>query len=187
MRNTTVEPQPASPARSEAVALLLERLAWLMDRAVKVPGTKVTFGLDALLGILPVGGDVLTGIVQAGLVLVALKHYRVPKAVAAQMMGNVLVDIAVGSIPVLGDIFDVGFKANTRNMKLLEPYRRPPEMIVESRPERFLGTAAPVVDFSATPRGTSWHFIVPIGIILFAALGLMLVGFVAVVQWLLKH
>lgn len=197
MTKPAVTPPPVSSARSEAAALILERIAWLMDRAVKVPGTKVTFGLDALLGILPVGGDVLTGFVQAGLVLVALRHYRVPKHVAAQMVGNVLLDIAVGAIPILGDLFDLNFKANTRNMKLLEPYRAVDRRVeepadLEARPMAagFLSPRSPVAPIAVSPiaaHGTSWRFLVPIAFILFSALALMLVGFVTIVAWLLKH
>src|SRR4051794_20107972 len=123
MGNVFTGPSPTGTFRDQAVARNLERLAWLMDRAVTIPGTRISIGLDAVLGLLPVAGDLLTGLIQAGLVLVALGHYRVPKAVAARMMANVLIDIAVGSIPILGDLFDVAFKANTRNLKLLETYR----------------------------------------------------------------
>jgi len=97
----------------------LEHVAWLMDRAFHIPGTKITVGLDALLGLLPVGGDVVTGAVQAGIVLIALYRYRVPKAVAARMAANVLLDVVVGAIPLAGDLFDVAFKANTKNIQLL--------------------------------------------------------------------
>src|SRR3954465_14073654 len=91
--------------RREAMAHNLERLAWLMDRAFHIPGTRISVGLDALLGLLPVGGDVLTGLVQARVVLVPLSHYKVPRTVAARMMANVLIDTAVGAIPILGDLF----------------------------------------------------------------------------------
>src|SRR6516165_3554092 len=111
--------------RREAMARNLERLAWLMDRAFHIPGTRIRVGLDAILGLLPIGGDVLTGLVQAGLVLLALRHYKVPKLVAARMAANVLIDILIGAVPFLGDLFDIGFKANTRNVQLLEAYRHP--------------------------------------------------------------
>ena len=64
------EPRPSRSLKDEAVARNLERVAWLMDRALTIPGTKISVGLDALLGLFPVGGDVLTGLVQAGLVLI---------------------------------------------------------------------------------------------------------------------
>ncbi|MFO0956620.1 MAG: DUF4112 domain-containing protein [Isosphaeraceae bacterium] len=97
----------------------LDKLAWLMDRAVTVPGTRISFGLDALLGLLPFGGDFATGLVQTALVLVAARKVAVPRAVVARMAANVLLDMAVGAIPFVGDLFDVYFKANTRNMALL--------------------------------------------------------------------
>ena len=113
-------PIPPSDPRSEATARLLERIAWLMDRAITIPGTRVSIGLDALLGLFPGLGDVLTGIIQVGLVLVAIQHYRVPKAVAARMVANVLLDTGLGTLPIVGDLFDVFFKANTRNLQLLK-------------------------------------------------------------------
>jgi hypothetical protein len=180
MEDVFVEPRSADPRHDEATARRLERLAWLMDRAFTIPGTKVSFGLDALLGLLPVGGDVLTGIVQAGLVLVALGQYRVPRTVAARMMANVLVDVAVGAIPILGDLFDVAFKANTRNLRLLEPYRhREP---VEARP---IGRYAPLpIDIGM--GGTSWRYLLPIAVVLLAALVLVFIGFVTVVRWIVR-
>ena len=154
--------------RSEAVAKLLERLAWLMDRAIPIPGTNLRVGLDAILGLLPVGGDFVCGLIQSGLVLTALKHYRVPKAVAARMAANVLIDLGVGSIPFVGDAFDAVFKANTRNLKLLSEVRQ-----LQARGE-------PV------PAAPSVRYLLGIASILFLALGLMFVGFVAVVAWIVK-
>ena len=84
----TVEPARRPPADFRG----LEQLAWLMDRAIRIPGTNIPVGLDALLGLLPVGGDVMTGLIQTGIVLAALFHYRVPRAVAARMAANVLLD-----------------------------------------------------------------------------------------------
>ncbi len=165
--------------RREAMARNLERLAWLMDRAFHIPGTRIRIGLDALLGLLPIGGDVLTGLVQAGLVLVALRHYKVPKHVAARMAANVLIDIAVGAIPLLGDLFDIGFKANTRNMQLLEAYRHP-----GGAP-----TGRPCLEASPIafpPIGMPWRFIVPIAAVLLVVLALVLVGFITVVRWLFQ-
>jgi hypothetical protein len=177
------------PLPSPAVARNLERIAWLMDRAIKIPGTNITLGLDALLGLLPVGGDVLTGFVQVGLVLVALKLYRVPRAVAARMMGNVLLDITVGAIPLLGDLFDVVFKANTKNLKLLESYQRirdTPEVIPAPKWEG--GRSKRVTDrytVDARPGGTPWRYLLPIAAVLVAALALVIIGLVTIVRWLL--
>jgi hypothetical protein len=154
--------------QSEAIARLLEKLAWLMDRAIPIPGTKFRVGLDAILGLLPVGGDFITGLIQSGLVLTALKHYRVPKAVAARMAANVLIDIAIGSIPLVGDAFDAFFKANTMNLKLLNDVRQ-----LQKRGE-------PV------PAAPSVLFLVGIGAGLVLALGLIFAGAVALAAWIWK-
>jgi len=140
-----------------------------MDRAFRIPGTRITVGLDALLGLLPIGGDVLTGLVQVGIVLVAMTRYKVPRAVAARMAANVLLDILVGSIPLLGDAFDVVFKANTRNLQLLN-------QVEQERQQH--GSAS---------TGRSIIFVVSIAAVLLIALALVLVGFVTVVRWLLAR
>ncbi|MBX6315486.1 MAG: DUF4112 domain-containing protein [Isosphaeraceae bacterium] len=148
--------------------LTLERLAWLMDRAFVIPGTNIRVGLDAILGLLPVGGDVLTGLVQTGIVLAALLHYRVPKAVAARMAANVLLDILVGSIPFVGDVFDVFFKANTRNLQLL---RQVQEHQQQGKP---------------VPSGPSVRYLLLIGGLLGATLVLVLIGFIALIIWVTR-
>ncbi len=147
----------------------LEKLAWLMDRAFTIPGTNIKVGLDALIGLLPVGGDVLTGLVQVGIVLVALIHYRVPRAVAARMAANVLLDVGLGAVPLLGDAFDAVFKANTRNIKLLTEVQ---EQRAHHRPVATWG---------------SWVFLGAIAFILIAGLALVVIGFIAVVTWLLRR
>jgi hypothetical protein len=173
-------PTDLDPRRREAVARNLERLAWLMDRAFHVPGTRITVGLDALLGLLPIGGDVLTGLVQAGLVLVALSHYKVPRSVAVRMMANVLIDTAIGAIPLLGDLFDVAFKANTRNIQLLESYRhRDP---TEAGPPGEPRTIS--IDLSPIRFRPPWRLILPIAAVLLLGLILVLIGFITVVRWL---
>lgn len=161
------------PLVTPAVAARLEQIAWLMDRSFTIPGTKLRIGLDALLGIFPVGGDVLTGVVQIGVVLVALMHYHVPRHVAVRMMFNVLLDIGVGAIPILGDLFDMAFKANTRNLALLEKYH--PKTI----------DVTPGAPVPAKRSGTPWRYILPIVAILVAALSLVVIGFVVVIRWIL--
>ncbi len=180
MSKLVIEPRliDGDAHRREAMARNLERLAWLMDRAFSIPGTRITVGLDALLGLLPIGGDVLTGLVQTGLVLVALSHYKVPKTVAVRMMANVLIDVIVGAIPLLGDLFDVGFKANTRNVQLLESYRRR-----DLGDGREPGMPAPLA-IGVKPFRTPWRYILPIAGVLFIVLVLVLIGFITVVRWL---
>ncbi len=169
-----------TPPHADPIAHILGRIAYLMDRAYTIPGTRVRVGIDALLGLLPLGGDVLAGVVQAGLVLVALGRYRVPPGVAARMVANVLLDIGVGSIPLIGDLFDAAFKANTRNMALLEPYLQP-------RREGGLPGMPPYAPaIGVAPVGTSWGCLLAIAFVLLAALLLAIIGFIAVVLWLLR-
>jgi hypothetical protein len=100
----------------------LERFAWLMDEQWRVPGTKIRLGLDGLIGILPVGGDIATGVAQACFVLVAQHTFNLPKRVVHRMAANVAVDLVVGAIPLLGDLFDIHFKANKRNLALIKEH-----------------------------------------------------------------
>ena len=173
---------------SQTVAHNLERVAWLMDRAIKIPGTNITVGLDALLGLLPIGGDAMTGLVQAALVLVVLKHYRVPRAVAARMVGNVLLDIAIGAIPILGDLFDVVFKANTANLKLLEKVLRTGDTRdVPSEVTQYAGRSHSLVHRNTVAErsaGAPWRILLPIAFVFVGTLTLVVIGFITVVRWL---
>lgn len=104
----------------------LRRLVRLMDEAVGVPGTRIRLGLDALLGLVPGVGDVV-GAVVSGRVLLASARLGVPAPVLARMAGNMAIDALVGEIPLLGDLFDIGWKANRRNLDLLERHLADPE------------------------------------------------------------
>ena len=94
-------------------------LTRLLDSVARVPGTSFRFGLDPLLGLIPGLGDMTGAALSGYLVLLASRH-GAPKAVIVRMLGNVAVDTVVGTMPVLGDLFDAGWKANTRNLALLE-------------------------------------------------------------------
>lgn len=97
----------------------LRRLARVLDSAVRIPGTDIRLGLDPLLGLLPGLGDALSTLLSGWLVVRAAGLGASP-ATLARMVGNLLVDAAIGTIPVLGDLFDVGWRANERNLALLE-------------------------------------------------------------------
>ena len=96
----------------------LDLLAALLDSRWRIPGTSIRFGLDALVGLVPVLGDAAMGIVSAYIVLRA-RNCGAGNGLVARMLGNVLLDTVVGSVPILGSIFDVYFKANNRNIRLL--------------------------------------------------------------------
>jgi hypothetical protein len=97
----------------------LRALVRLLDGAVRVPGTSIRFGLDALIGLVPGFGD-LAGAALSGLVVLAALRARVPAAVLLRMVLNVGIDMVVGAVPLAGDLFDVAWRANERNLALLE-------------------------------------------------------------------
>lgn len=99
----------------------LERLAWLLDNAIPVPGTGVRFGIDALIGLVPGFGD-SAGALCSSYILLAAARLGVPKAVLLKMAFNIALDTLVGAVPVLGDLFDFAWKANQRNVELLDAY-----------------------------------------------------------------
>jgi hypothetical protein len=99
----------------------LEALARLMDGAFIVPGTNIRMGLDALIGLLPVAGDVISGLISSYLIWEA-HQLGAPKWLIARMMANTLLDTIVGAVPLIGDAFDVMFRANMKNMALLRRY-----------------------------------------------------------------
>jgi hypothetical protein len=114
MHGTTV---PLDTARQQSMARL-EALARLMDGAFVLPGTTIRFGLDGVIGLIPVAGDMIAGLVSTYLVWEA-HQLGAPAWLIARMLGNVFLDTAIGSVPVVGDAFDVLFRANMKNMALL--------------------------------------------------------------------
>ncbi|MBK7151649.1 MAG: DUF4112 domain-containing protein [Sandaracinaceae bacterium] len=91
----------------------------LLDDLIRIPGTEQGIGLDGLLGLIPGVGDSVTGLGSMALLLLALRR-RVPTVILVKMLGNIGVDVLTGTIPVLGDIFDVAFRSNRRNLELIE-------------------------------------------------------------------
>lgn len=91
-----------------------------MDDAIAIPGTNLRIGWDAILGFLvPGAGDALTGLSHVALLVYAFRR-RLPKVVLVRMVLNAGLDLLTGAVPVLGDLFDMAFKANRRNLDLLE-------------------------------------------------------------------
>jgi len=96
----------------------LEALARLMDGVFVLPGTNIRMGLDGIIGLIPVAGDVISGLVSSYLIWEA-RQIGAPKWLIARMVANTFLDTTIGAIPVLGDAFDVMFRANMKNMALL--------------------------------------------------------------------
>lgn len=114
---------PQAPAAPADIPQWARRLAKLLDSAITIPGTDLKIGLDPILGlVLPELGDALTAALSLALLGVALRE-RVPKVVVARMLLNIAFDAIFGAIPVLGDVFDFAFRANEKNLALLERHR----------------------------------------------------------------
>jgi hypothetical protein len=114
--------QRATPFEEEKSEVDLAWLADLLDTRWRIPGTNWRFGIDPIASLFPVVGDVVTGLV--GLyILEAAKRAGVPKTTLARMIWNLVLDTLLGSVPVLGTIFDVVFKANQKNLRLLERHQ----------------------------------------------------------------
>ena len=109
-------------ARPDALARLkrLRRLAWLIDGVFKLPGTRFRFGLNSVVGLVPVGGDAVLGALSLYIIYEAAK-LGVPRPQLARMLANVALEVAGGSVPVLGDVFDMALKANLRNLAISRP------------------------------------------------------------------
>jgi hypothetical protein len=135
------EPDPIIPEviepdeRLPADLVALRKFAYLMDEAVAIPGTRRRVGLDAGLSLIPGVGEIAGGVLSAWIIVGALRH-RVPIARVTRMVLYILLDVSIGSLPVLGTIFDWLFEENVINMKTLLRYRD------RSRPPRSVGAVA---------------------------------------------
>lgn len=112
----------------------VRRLAWIMDRSIPIGGGR-TIGLDPLLGLWPGAGDAIGAVVSLFIVFEAAR-LGLPPAVLGRMIGNVALESLVGTVPIAGDIFDAVWKANVRNVQLVDQHYRP------ERPDRPLGRIA---------------------------------------------
>lgn len=99
----------------------LARLAKLMDAQFSIPGTNMRFGLDGLLGLIPGAGDLSTLAVSGYMISIMAKNGASGNLIA-RMVVNVIIDAVVGAIPFIGDIFDFGWKANTKNVRLMQEH-----------------------------------------------------------------
>ena len=139
-----------NPNQNNATLRHLDGLAKLMHAQFKVPGTNIRFGIDAIIGLIPGIGDV-AGLMVSGYMIVVLATNGASGFVLARIILNVLIDALFGTIPILGDLFDIAFKSNQRNMKLVHQHY-----------------------LEGKHQGGAWKVIVPLLVLLF----LILVGIV---------
>jgi hypothetical protein len=112
------EYQFASRPKDPALAPELELLARIMDSAFRIPGLGIRFGLDAIIGLIPGLGDALTSLVSL-YILSAAHRLGVPRVTLLRMAANIAIDTVLGALPLVGDAFDVYWKANEKNVALL--------------------------------------------------------------------
>ncbi|HSB28849.1 MAG TPA: DUF4112 domain-containing protein [Pyrinomonadaceae bacterium] len=105
--------------QAKVVDKSLERLGWLMDDLFRIPVLGWRFGLDAIIGLVPALGDTTTSLVSF-YILASAVRYRVPKITLLRMGLNIAIDYAIGSLPLVGDLFDACWKSNQMNVALLE-------------------------------------------------------------------
>src|SRR5690349_19754915 len=101
----------------------LRRLAWMIDAVFLLPGTRFRFGLNSVIGLLPVGGDAVLGAISLYIIYEAAQ-LGVPRHKLLRMAANVGVEVLGGSVPILGDLFDMALKANLRNLRIIEDHVR---------------------------------------------------------------
>lgn len=115
----------------------MRQLSQLLDGAIVIPGTKQRIGIDPILGLIPGGGDTVSAALS-GYIIVEAARMGLPRKALMQMVLNLAVDTVVGSVPVVGDVFDVVSKANLRNMQIVESHVQAP--LVRTKPDRlFIG------------------------------------------------
>lgn len=117
-------------AETEQKLQSLDKLAWLLDSSIRIPGTNRTIGLDGIIGLVPGVGDVISGLISGYIVIKALLM-GLPIFVIARMVLNMMIEGVIGVIPVIGDLFDFIFKSNRRNVRLMQTYLKNPEETAE--------------------------------------------------------
>lgn len=125
-RVEAVRSEGAEQARKE-----LQHLAWLLDSSIPIPGTRLTIGIEALIGLFPVIGD-LIGVALSSYIVSQASRLGAPRSVLLRMSFNVILEGVIGIVPIAGDLFDAGFKANQRNVRLLGAWLDEPGRTVRS-------------------------------------------------------
>ena len=138
----------------------IEKVINVMDNRFRLPGTNIRFGLDPIIGLFPIVGEAVTFSISSILILSMVK-YGVSRKVVIKMVGNVMIDAIMGSIPLIGDLFDVAYKANQRNYKLLKEHQ---------------------LEGKHTGSGTG--LMIGAGLVLFLLLGFVIFGLWKGIEWI---
>jgi hypothetical protein len=138
----------------------LDTASKFLDTRFRIPGTDIRFGIDFLVGLVPVAGDIIS-FGFSGLLVLAMVRHGASGMVILKMLWNILLDSTVGAIPILGDLFDLQYKANRRNYHLLTEHYE-----------------------SGEHQGSAWPVVLLVLIVLFGLLVLLIWGLYQLVDWL---
>ncbi len=119
----------------------IRKIANLLDTAIGIPGTKIRFGLDPILGLFPGGGDLVSAVISGYMIYLAAS-FGLEQSKIFKMIRNVAIETAIGSVPIVGDIFDAYFKANLRNLEILESHLAQIEVDTQTVPVQTLSTVS---------------------------------------------
>ena len=137
---------PPETAADREVRERLNFLAWLLDSSIPIPGTRLTIGLDAVIGLVPFIGD-LIGVLLSSYILAEANRMGVGRRILARMAFNVALEGVVGIVPVFGDAFDAAWKANQRNVRLLNAWAEQPHRTRRASGLFLAGLAAALLAF----------------------------------------
>ena len=129
---------PTKQAENQRKLKSLDKLAWLLDSSIPIPGTSRTIGLDGIIGLVPGIGDAFAGMLSGYIIIKAI-IMGLPIFVIGQMVVNMVIEGVIGVIPFFGDIFDFIFKSNRRNVRLMQNYLEDPKETAERSASSVIG------------------------------------------------
>ncbi len=117
-----------TPGKESQIATVhrLRKLSHFLDNAIPIPGTPYRIGLDPILGLFPAGGDIAAALLS-GYIIYSAAQIGLPRETLVRMVTNILIDVFAGMVPLLGDLIDVTWKANVKNVELLESHLNVPQ------------------------------------------------------------
>jgi hypothetical protein len=151
-------------ARLAAAERRISAVSRVLDDLVTVPGTQRRIGVEPVLGLLPGAGDVISAAVGVWLIVEATR-FKLPAVVVGRMVLNTLIDLIVGIVPIVGDLFDFAFKSNTRNVALFRRYAADPTASTREHGLVLLGAVVVIV-------GVAWLLLAALGALLSIEVGL---------------
>jgi uncharacterized protein DUF4112 len=146
---------PSRAERFRAAERRIGRVTHLLDELVGVPGTPIKVGLDPVVGLIPVVGDAVAAGIGAWVIAEAAS-FGIPRVVLGRMILNLLVDLGIGAIPLIGDVYDAFFRSNTRNLELFRRHAMDPDASTSGERAFFAGLLLLVV-------GIMWLIVVAFG------------------------